>query len=155
MRTVITRSFPASTSGLLCTICIALIVGFAAPVMAEPPLQMTPAGVQFRDLSIGEGEPVTPGEKATVHIVMWLSDNGQKGKELYNSRGDREAISFIVGTGYMMPAINEGVLGMRPGGKRLLVVPPAFAYGERGLADVVPPESSVILLIDLLSAGQP
>lgn len=51
----------------------------------------------------------------------------------------------------MLPAFNEGVVGMRPGGRRLLMVPPVFAYGERGVEEAVPPDASLILLVDLVA----
>ncbi len=119
--------------------------------VADPPLQMTAGGLQFRQLVEGEGEPVVLGQVAQIHLVMWVDDRGQKGTELYNSRRDREPVSFVVGTDMIMPALNEAVLGMKAGGRRLLLVPPAFAYGDKGLEGVIAPETSVILLVDLIS----
>ena len=117
---------------------------------ANPPFQLSAGGMQFKDLKQGDGEPVLEGQVVRVHLVGWIDEQGQRGKELFNSRRERGPVSFVVGTEKVLPAFNEGVIGMKPGGRRLLMVPPVFAYGERGVDDVIPPNTRLVFLIDLL-----
>lgn len=149
MRSLI-RGLPAALL-MAAAVVLAPYGGAAAPENA--PLGLTGGGVQFRDLVEGAGTPLAEGQHATIHLVMWLDDAGRRGPELYNSRADREPVSFVVGAEFMMPALNEGVQGMKPGGRRLLLVPPALAYGASGLGDVVPPDTPIMFLVDLLDAG--
>ena len=121
-------------------------------VFAEPALVTSPLGLQYRDLHLGAGKAVGTGDTAQVHVVMWRDKNGQRGAELYNSRAERGAVSFVVGADAIMPALNEGVIGMKPGGKRMLLVPPAFAYGDKGLPEVAGPDSRFFLLLELVGS---
>jgi FKBP-type peptidyl-prolyl cis-trans isomerase len=125
----------------------------AALAHAQEPLGITERGIQYRDLQTGQGEPVVVGSTAVIHVVMWRDDNGKRGREVYSSRSEQGPVSFVVGSGNIMPALNEGVIGMRPGGKRMLLVPPAFAYGERGLPGVAEADTSFLLLIELIDNG--
>ena len=85
-----------------------------------------------------------------MHSIGWLDADGRQGRELYNSRREGRPLSFVVGTDRVMPGWNDGVIGMKPGGKRLLRVPPARAYGARGVQDVIPPNAGLMLMIDLI-----
>lgn len=120
---------------------------------AEPPFEMTAGGMQYKTLIEGEDTPAAKGQVVHIQFVGWLYEAGQKGKELFNSRRDKGPVFYVLGTDRMMPAFNEGVIGMKPGGRRLLMVPPVFAYGDRGVDDVIPPNSSLILLVDLLAVN--
>ena len=80
----------------------------------------------------------------------------KKGKELFNTRNRGKPVAFVVGTENVMPAWNDGVIGMQAGGKRLLMVPPKLGYGSKGVQDVVPPDANLIFLfelVDLQKAG--
>jgi FKBP-type peptidyl-prolyl cis-trans isomerase len=125
----------------------------AVQVSAEPRFEMTTGGMQYKTLVEGKGPPVEVDQTAHIHVVGWLAKAGQKGRELFNSRRDKGVISYVLGTDRMLPAFNEGVIGMKPGERRLLMVPPVFAYGERGVEDAVPPNASLILLVDLVRVG--
>jgi len=123
--------------------------------VANSLLRTTPGGLQHKEVLEGHGEPVASGQIAEIQMVMRLNEKGRKGAELHNSRGERKRIAFVLGTDYVMPALNEGIQGMKPGGRRLLLAPPAFAYDHKGLDGVIPPETSVILLVDLLAVREP
>ena len=118
---------------------------------AEPPFEMTTGGMQYKTLLEGDGTPATVGQIVHIHFVAWIDESGQKGRELFNSRRNKGLVSYVLGTDTILPALNEGVVGMKPGGRRLLMAPPVFAYGKRGVDDVVPPNSSLILLVDLVA----
>jgi FKBP-type peptidyl-prolyl cis-trans isomerase len=136
---------------LMMLAAVLLLAAMTPLAQAEPPFEMTAGGMQYKTLIEGEGTPAAKGQVVHIQFVGWLNEAGQKGKELFNSRRDKGPISYVLGTDRMMPAFNEGVIGMRPGGRRLLMVPPVFAYGDRGVDGVIPPNSSMILLVDLVA----
>jgi len=113
-------------------------------------LQTTPAGTRYRDLQQGSGETAAPGDVATMHFIGWLDDAGKKGREFYNSHSQGGPLSFVIGTEKVMPGWNDGIIGMQPGGKRLLLLPAALGYGARGVQGIVPPNASLIFVIELL-----
>ena len=115
----------------------------------------TPGGVQYRDLQPGSGECAEAGDVVAMHFVGWLTRDGQRGSEFFNSRAQGRPVSFVVGTERVMPAWNEGVTGMCPGGRRLLLVPPALGYGGRGVQGVVPPNAHLMFLIEVIRVEKP
>jgi FKBP-type peptidyl-prolyl cis-trans isomerase len=131
------------------TLLVLMLALPAGPTTADP-MQTTPAGARYRDLQPGNGEIAAPGDIATMHFTGWLDDNGSKGREFYNSRSEGTPVSFVIGTDRVMPGWNDGIVGMRQGGKRLLLLPPALGYGARGVQDIVPPNASLIFIIELL-----
>ena len=133
------------------TFCVGIFVALLGlPAVGEPPLELSPRGLEFKVLQPGAGKATVQGDTAQVHVVMWADEDGVRGKQIYNSRAERGPISFVVGAENIMPALNEGVLGMKPGGKRMLLVPPAFAYGSQGLPGLADANSSFFVLVDLL-----
>jgi FKBP-type peptidyl-prolyl cis-trans isomerase len=131
------------------TLLILMLALLAVTTIADP-MQTTPAGARYRDLQPGTGAVAAPGDIATIHFTGWLDDNGSKGREFYNSRREDTPVSFVIGTDRVMPGWNDGIVGMQPGGKRLLFLPPALGYGARGVQDIVPANASLILIIELL-----
>lgn len=114
-----------------------------------------PQGVQYRDLQPGQGKPAETGDVVTMHFVAWLAEGGQRGREIYNSRSDANPVSFVMGTEYVMPGWNDGIVGMQSGGRRLLLVPPKLAYGNKHVDKSIPPGSSLMFVIELLSVELP
>ncbi len=106
--------------------------------------QVLSSGVRWLELQEGTGEAVPPGAKVTVHYIAHLST----GKRFANSiEKDKPA---TVELRDVIPGWREGIPGMKVGGKRRLVVPPAMAYGEKGFKEVVPPNSTLVYEIELL-----
>jgi peptidylprolyl isomerase len=112
---------------------------------------VTAQGSRYQDLESGMGEAVEAGDAVTMHFVGWLDADGKKGKEIYNSRRERMPVSFVVGTDKVMQGWSDGVIGMKPGGKRLLMLSPALGYGDRGIEDVIPPDASLLFIIDVIA----
>jgi len=110
----------------------------------------TARGAQYQDLKPGAGASAEVGDVATLHFTGWLEQKGGIGRELYDTHTRGDTVSFVIGTDRVMPAWNEGVIGMKPGGKRLVKVPPELGYGSRGVQDVVPPNARLIFVIELL-----
>ena len=103
------------------------------------------SGLKLYDFVVGTGETVNAGDIATVHYTGWLT-NGTK----FDSSVDRnEPFSFRLGVRNVILGWDEGVQGMRVGGKRQLVIPPALAYGNTG-AGSIPPNSTLVFELELL-----
>jgi len=128
---------------------VLLLLAFAGISQAESYI-LLPSGLQYKNLKIGSGMEATLGDTATIHFVGWVDDNGQRGKEIYNSRKEREPVSFVIGTEKVLQGWNEGVIGMRAGGTRLLRIPPKLGYGAKAVEDMVPPDSYLQFIIELL-----
>jgi FKBP-type peptidyl-prolyl cis-trans isomerase len=119
-------------------------------VLAESGFQDTENGARYRDLQTGTGPAAATGDVATMHFTGWLDDNGSKGRQFFNSRREGRPVSFVIGTERVMPGWNEGVAGMRAGGRRLLVLPPALGFGNRAVEDVIPANAGLIFVIELI-----
>lgn len=132
---------------VLLVLCVLVSAGTAA----SDHFLVTPQGVRYQDLRTGMGESAETGDIVTMHFIGWLEADGKKGKELYNSRRERDPVSFVVGTDRVMQGWNEGVIGMKPGGKRLLMLPPWLGYGSRGVEGVIPQDARLIFVIDVLA----
>lgn len=127
-----------------------LVCSMAGNVLAAGGFITTGKGLQYKDLKPGTGERAEVGDVATLHFTGWLEEKGGKGRELYDTHTRNDPVSFVIGTDRVMPAWNEGVIGMKPGGRRLLRVPAELGYGARGVEDIVPPNSRLIFVIELL-----
>jgi len=129
-----------------------LILFLLAPrlALAADNFQTTARGAEYKNLKRGAGESAAFGDVATMHFVGWLDENGEKGREFYNTRRDGKPVSFVVGTDKVMEGWNEGVIGMKQGGKRLLMLHPDLAYGAKGVQNTIPPNARLIFVIDLV-----
>jgi FKBP-type peptidyl-prolyl cis-trans isomerase FkpA len=106
----------------------------------------TPSGLKYEDIETGTGAIARSGQKAKVHYTGWLK-NGQK----FDSSLDRnDPFEFTLGAGQVIKGWDEGVVGMKVGGKRKLTIPPSLGYGARGAGGVIPPNSELIFEVELL-----
>ncbi len=106
----------------------------------------TPSGLQYEDLVAGSGASPTFGKNVIVHYTGWLL-NGNK----FDSSVDRnEPFSFRIGKGEVIKGWDEGVMSMKIGGKRKLIIPPELGYGSRGAGGVIPPNATLIFEVILL-----
>jgi len=127
-----------------------LVCSMTGHVLAAGGFMTTVGGVEYKDLKPGMGEGAEVGDVATIQFVGWLDEKGGKGRELYDTHTRNDPVSFVIGTDRVMQGWNEGVIGMKPGGKRLVKVPAELGYGSRGVQDVVPPNARLIFVIELL-----
>lgn len=137
------------TTSKLTTLLI-LFLMITGQAQAADGFLSTEGGARYKELKTGAGENAHLGDVATIHFVGWLDNNGVKGKEIYNTRKEAKQVSFVVGTDKIMQGWNEGVIGMKQGGKRLLKIPPALGYGNKGVQGVIPSNASLIFIIDLV-----
>ena len=110
--------------------------------------RITPSGLSITDLVVGDGAEAVSGETVTVNYRGTLAN----GKEFDSSYG-RGPFSFPLGAGRVIRGWDEGVAGMKVGGKRKLVIPPDLAYGERGAGGVIPPNATLTFEVELLKVG--
>ena len=107
-------------------------------------------GLTYVELECGDGEEASEGDTVTVHYTGTLED----GTEFDSSVG-REPFSFTIGTGGVIEGWEQGVPGMRVGGKRELTIAPELAYGDSGAGGVIPPGATLIFEIELLEISTP
>ena len=101
------------------------------------------------DLTVGTGAEATKGQQVTVRYTGWLT-NGTK----FDSSKDRgDPFVFNLGRGQVIKGWDEGVQGMKVGGKRKLTIPPAMGYGSRGAGGVIPPNATLVFEVELLGVG--
>lgn len=130
---------------------------FAALLLA--PAAVTPAaaldtvrtesGLRYADEAIGGGRQARPGDIAIVHYTGWLYEFGDRGAQFDTSRNGRP-FSFRIGSGRVIKGWDEGVAGMRVGGKRILIVPSELGYGAAGGGDRIPPDADLIFEVELV-----
>jgi len=107
----------------------------------------TSSGLQYIDLNIGAGAIARAGTNVSVHYTGWL-ENGMK----FDSSVDRgQPFSFPLGAGRVIKGWDEGVQGMKVGGKRKLIIPSNLGYGARGAGGAIPPHATLIFEVELLA----
>ena len=119
----------------------------SSPTKVSGPGTKTPSGLEYWDIRPGTGATAKNGQKVTVHYTGWLTT----GKKFDSSVDAGKPFSFTIGAGEVIKGWDEGVAGMKVGGKRQLRVPPPLAYGERGYPGVIPANSTLIFDVRLLS----
>jgi len=106
----------------------------------------TASGLGIEDLVVGDGATASAGQRVSVHYTGWL-ENGTK----FDSSKDRgEPFMFSLGRGEVIRGWDEGVSGMKVGGKRKLTIPAALGYGARGAGGVIPPNATLLFEVELL-----
>jgi FKBP-type peptidyl-prolyl cis-trans isomerase len=112
-----------------------------------------PMPFQTTDTAAGGGAEATSGRRVVVHYTGWLyepSAADKKGAKFDSSRDRNEPFEFSLGAGEVIRGWDEGVKGMKVGGKRVLTIPPDMGYGARGAGGVIPPNATLLFEVELL-----
>ena len=109
-----------------------------------------PNGLKYTDTKTGDGATATPGNKVSVHYTGWLYNNAAKGAKFDSSVDRGQPFQFTLGARQVIAGWDEGVAGMKVGGKRTLTIPPELGYGARGAGGVIPPNATLIFDVELL-----
>jgi FKBP-type peptidyl-prolyl cis-trans isomerase FkpA len=109
----------------------------------------TASGLIIEELILGGGTEAGAGQNVKVHYTGWLTD----GRKFDSSKDRNDPFVFALGRGEVIRGWDEGVAGMRIGGKRKLTIPPALGYGARGAGGVIPPNATLVFEVELLGVG--
>lgn len=107
--------------------------------------------LEIEDKVHGSGDVAQIGQRVTVHYTGWLYEQGTQGKKFDSSLDRRDPFVFQLGAGMVIRGWDEGVAGMRVGGKRTLIIPPHMGYGARGAGGVIPPNATLKFEVELLT----
>jgi FKBP-type peptidyl-prolyl cis-trans isomerase FkpA len=111
----------------------------------------TSSGLQYVDLTVGNGDVAKVGDQVSVHYTGWLQNpDGSKGRKFDSSKDRGQTFQFALGQGQVIKGWNEGVQGMKIGGVRELIIPSALGYGPSGAGGVIPPNATLIFEVELL-----
>jgi FKBP-type peptidyl-prolyl cis-trans isomerase len=121
--------------------------GFAAELGVDT-TKMTrkPSGLRYQDVTQGQGAEAVAGRAVTVHYTGWLPD----GKKFDSSRDHGQPFTFTLGAGQVIAGWDQGVEGMRVGGRRKLVLPPDLGYGAAGAPPDIPPGATLVFDVEVL-----
>ena len=110
----------------------------------------TASGLQIIDSKVGTGASPKTGQTCVMHYTGWLWVNEAKGKKFDSSHDHGSPFSFALGGGQVIAGWDEGVAGMKVGGKRTLLIPPSLGYGARGAGGVIPPNATLLFEVELV-----
>jgi len=113
------------------------------------PSEITPGALVQEDLVVGAGARAAAGDDVLVHYVGWLVS----GQQFDSSRARRDPLDFALGAGDVIKGWDQGIEGMKVGGKRKLTIPPALAYGDQGCGGVIPPNATLVFEVELLEVS--
>ncbi len=147
-------------SPLVIVVAILILIGIAAAgywavfrkgaanatASGDPDMITTASGLKYKDLVVGTGQQAEAGDTPIVEYTAWLED----GTKIHASSDTGESYEFPLGQNKVIPGWDEGVTGMRVGGKRKLIIPPELAFGETGASQIVPPNATLIFEVELL-----
>jgi len=118
--------------------------GGPPPVSGKP--TTTADGLKYWDVKVGTGATATSGHNVKVHYTGWLTN----GKKFDSSVDRKEPFELKLGAGNVIKGWDEGIVGMKVGGKRRLEIPPALGYGANGYPGAIPPNATLIFDVELL-----
>ena len=148
------QSSVSSTQGAATTPSGATTGGMSATAKSDAPAApapevTTPSGLKYQELSVGTGAEAVTGKVVSVHYTGWLTD----GTKVDSSVDRGTPIEFPLGTAGIIRGWNEGLTGMKVGGKRKLIIPPSLAYGAGGRPPVIPPNATLIFDLELVGVN--
>ena len=124
--------------------------GTSSSASAQGKRVTTPSGLQIEDTKVGTGASPKTGQTCVMHYTGWLYENGAKGKKFDSSVDRGQPFEFQIGLGMVIKGWDEGVMTMKVGGKRTLLIPPSLGYGSRGAGGVIPPNATLLFDVELL-----
>jgi FKBP-type peptidyl-prolyl cis-trans isomerase FkpA len=139
------RSLQLRISWVLAVLLLTLSLACSQPAASGKETTMAD-GLKFTDDQVGTGAEALAGKTVSVHYTGWLTD----GTKFDSSKDRGQPFSFPLGAGRVIKGWDEGVAGMKVGGKRTLVIPPELGYGARGAPGAIPPNATLKFEVELL-----
>jgi len=139
---------PAGAALALAILAVSTPVGRSDA--ADNQVTEMPDGLKYTDTKIGDGATAKAGNKVSVNYTGWLYNNGAKGAKFDSSLDRGQPFQFTLGAHQVIAGWDEGVAGMKVGGKRTLIIPPEVGYGARGAGGAIPPNATLMFDVDLL-----
>lgn len=124
------------------------LMSFQSICMAEK--TTTASGLKYEDQKVGTGAEAKSGNKVSVHYSGWIWEKDHKGAAFDSSMSRGQPLQFNLGTGQVIKGWDEGVAGMKVGGKRTLYIPSKLAYGTAGIAPLIPPNADLMFEVELM-----
>jgi peptidylprolyl isomerase len=141
---------PLLTAKLLAAAGLTLAMAVAPAAAAET--VTTASGLKYQDNAVGTGKTPAVGRAVIVHYTGWLDEGGKKGTKFDSSVDRGQPFTFRLGVGNVIAGWDEGVQGMKVGGKRTLIIPADLGYGDQGAGGVIPPNATLIFDVELIDA---
>jgi FKBP-type peptidyl-prolyl cis-trans isomerase len=129
---------------------VAAVTPFGRSEAATNQVIEMPNGLKYTDTKTGDGASATSGNKVSVHYTGWLYNNDAKGAKFDSSVDRGKPFQFTLSAHQVIAGWDEGVAGMKVGGKRTLIIPPELGYGARGAGGVIPPNATLMFDVELL-----
>lgn len=126
---------------------VGLLGGF---LLGQPEPITTESGLKYIDHKVGDGTAAAKGDTVEVHYTGWLYEDGKRGEKFDSSLDRGQPFKFELGAGRVIRGWDEGVEGMKIGGKRELIIPSELGYGSRGAAGAIPPNATLDFEVELL-----
>ena len=131
-------------------VLMGVILITAACAVAQSNMNETDSGLKYIDHQVGDGDEAVGGKTVEVHYTGWLYVDGERGSKFDSSLDRGQPFSFQLGAGQVIRGWDEGVQGMKVGGKRELIIPPDLGYGNRGAGRAIPPNTTLDFEVELL-----
>ena len=119
----------------------------ADPEPAQPVQVVLPSGLRYVDLKAGTGDEAREGKILEIHYTGWLKD----GPKFDSTEDCTKPLTLRLGAGDVIKGLDEGLVGMKVGGKRRLTIPPELGFGKEGAGDSIPPNATLIYEVELLA----
>jgi FKBP-type peptidyl-prolyl cis-trans isomerase len=136
---------------ILTLMTLLLTVAIAA---GQDKMTTTKSGLKYLDQKVGSGDVAMKGNSVSVHYTGWFYTEGKRGAKFDSSLDRKMPFEFKLGARQVIPGWDEGVEGMKVGGKRELIIPPDLGYGPRGMPGIIPPNSTLNFEIELLKVSK-
>lgn len=140
-------------SVVIVILAASLLAGCSGADQDDPLSQTTLTKLESTDLKVGDGAEARQGRRVSVHYTGWLyhpTRPEHKGRKFDSSRDRNEPFDFTLGAGMVIKGWDEGVVGMKKGGKRRLTIPSEMGYGKSGSPPKIPPDATLVFDIELL-----
>jgi FKBP-type peptidyl-prolyl cis-trans isomerase len=136
------------------TLTLTILVLMVTIAAGQDKMTTTKSGLKYMDQKVGSGDVAMKGNSVSVHYTGWFYTEGKRGAKFDSSLDRNMPFEFKLGARQVIPGWDEGVEGMKVGGKRELIIPPDLGYGPRGMPGIIPPNSTLNFEVELLKVSK-